>query len=77
MLDNGPLFEKDDFYIFSGSSEEDAVWLESVAGFFNAKRRVTELAATSPGDYFIFHTRSHLIVVKISSAKTKAQTGSA
>jgi hypothetical protein len=47
--------------IFSGQLNNAAIWLESVEGLGNAYQRMTELAAMSPGCYFIFCTHTHTV----------------
>ena len=34
------------------------MWIKAVKGFDEAKRELSELAELSPGDYFIFNTRT-------------------
>jgi len=68
-----PLFE-----IFSGLPEENAMWLEAVAGLADARSRMEHIAAETPGAYFIFSALGHAIVAKIdTSAKAKAKSGAA
>ena len=50
------------FDIFSGCIDKDARWLEAVEGLANAKRRMLEIAAKSPGRYFVFCDFSHGVV---------------
>ncbi len=50
------------FDIFSGTIDENARWLEAVEGLENAKRRMHEIAAKSPGRYFVFCDFSHGVV---------------
>jgi hypothetical protein len=58
------------FEIFRGVTVEDAVWVEAVLGFSNALQRLKEVAAASPGQYFLFEPRSHSTVVQIDSRKS-------
>jgi hypothetical protein len=59
-----PLFD-----LFSGTSEKDAVWRESVEGLSNARRRMEQLAANVPGAYFLYNPLSHTILVKTHTSK--------
>lgn len=43
-----------------GSGEE--VWLEAVCGRENAKQRMEQIAARSPGRYFLFDVHHHFVV---------------
>jgi hypothetical protein len=40
------------------------MWIKAVEGFDEAKREVSELAELSPGDYFIFNTRTGRVVAE-------------
>jgi hypothetical protein len=57
-----PSLESDRFDIFSGPPDKDAAWLEAVVGIDRARERISEIAASAPGEYFIFHARSHGIL---------------
>jgi hypothetical protein len=59
-----PLFD-----VFSGASEKDAVWLESVEGLSDTRRRMERLAANVPGAYFLYSPLSHSILAKIDTRK--------
>ena len=41
------------FAIFSGSIDKDALWLETAEGLANARQRMNEIAAKSPGKYVV------------------------
>ena len=56
------------FDIFSGSIDKDALWLETTEGLANAKQRMNELAAKSPGKYFVFCDFSHTVVALTDTA---------
>ena len=57
---------EDTFDVFSGHSDKgDAVWIDSVVGFEEAKQRMQVLFAKKPGDYFIFHTCTSMVVARI------------
>jgi hypothetical protein len=55
------------FDLFSGVGKQDAVWLESVAGLENAKRRMERRAIEKPGAYFVFDLSADAIVAKTDS----------
>jgi hypothetical protein len=57
--------------IFSGQMSNAAMWLEAVEGLGNAYQRMTELAANSPGCYFIFCTRTHTVRGFINTVNRK------
>jgi hypothetical protein len=67
--------------IFSGELDKDAMWLESVEGLSNARARMEQIAADTPGRYFIYSVRSHAMLAQIetfakpsASDKAKANT---
>ena len=74
MQDSCISHERGLFDIFSGSSERDAIWIEVVAGLTNAKRRMDEIAAKQPGDYFIFQTDRNSVMAR---TRTSAKRGEA
>jgi hypothetical protein len=57
------------FDIFSGSSDKDARWLESIEGLSKARERMERLAEVRPGAYFLYDPASHSILAKTDSAK--------
>ena len=71
------------FDILSGTPGHNAVWLESVPGFMNARKRIEELAAATPGPYFIFNSWNSTVPVQINTgsklvrAKARKKTASA
>ena len=42
------------FEVFRGLSTQNPLWLESVRGLENAKRRMERRSQEIPGDYFLF-----------------------
>ena len=42
------------FDIFAGEIHKNAIWLEAVAGLEEAKLRMEQIAARSPGKYFVY-----------------------
>jgi hypothetical protein len=57
------------FDIFSGTSDTDAVWLESVEGLSKARERLEQIAAVRPGAYFLYSPRSRSILAKSNTTK--------
>jgi hypothetical protein len=50
--------------IFRKLPDGQPMWIKAVEGFDEAKRQVFELAKLSPGDYFIFDTRTSRVVAR-------------
>jgi hypothetical protein len=50
------------FDIFSGSMDQEPLWLEVIEGLTNAKRRMHEIATKTPGRYFVFFGFSQTIM---------------
>jgi hypothetical protein len=50
------------FDIFKKLPDGQPIWIKAVEGLEEAKRQVTQLATTCPGDYFIFNTRNNRVV---------------
>jgi len=51
------------FDIFRGAiGTGDEEWLEAVCGLKNAQQRMEQIAARSPGLYFVFDVRHHFVV---------------
>ena len=59
------------FDIFTGTSEKNAIWLESVDGLSNARARMHDIAARIPGLYFVFSVGSRSVVAQIESETVK------
>ena len=64
-----PVAPRTMFDIFSGSVDKDAIWIEAVEGLGNAKDRMDELAAKSPGKYFVFCSFSHTVMAVTNTRK--------
>jgi hypothetical protein len=62
----------DVYDIFSGTSENDAVWLEDVVGMERAVERMQAIAAAKPGNYFVFHTQTQAIIANTNKTKAGA-----
>jgi hypothetical protein len=57
--------------IFSGHFPGgDALWIEKVEGLGDAVSRMKQLAASDPGDYFVFSIEKHEVVASIDTAKS-------
>jgi len=54
------------FDIFSGAPEENGLWIEAVEGLSNARQRMGQIAAQTPGKYFLFSRSSHSILTRIN-----------
>ena len=65
------------FDIFTGTSNNNVIWLDTVEGLSNARARMHEIAAQIPGQYFVCSIGSHEILAqietfkKLNAAKTK------
>lgn len=57
------------FGIFSGSFENDALWLETVCGFSKARERMEQLASQAPGKYFVFSVHRRGLLASIDTSK--------
>lgn len=55
--------------LFKGTSEENALWIETVEGLQAAMDRMDCLALTTPGDYFLFRSGSVVASVKRQNAE--------
>jgi len=55
------------FDIWSGIPEKSGKWLETVAGLGNARRRMKDLAARTPGKYFIFSVWNSCVLDQIET----------
>jgi len=60
------------FDIFSGTIDKNARRLEAVEGLENAKRRMYEIAAKSPGRYFVFCDFSHSVMALTDTSSAMA-----
>lgn len=62
-----PVKQEPFFDIFSGSVYENAMWIEAIAGLERVCQRMMDLAAQSPGKYFIFSFRARMVLASIDS----------
>jgi len=53
-----------EFDIFLRLPDGKPLWVEAVEGYERAKVHIEKLAETSPGDYFIFNSRTGQIVLE-------------
>jgi hypothetical protein len=53
--------------IWSGTPQKIGKWLETATGFAEARKRVAELAAQTPGPYFIFSAWNSCILDQIDT----------
>ena len=59
------------FDIFSGAAaDKDAMWVEAASGLANAQRRMEEIAAKTPGQYFVFSQESRSVVARADTRKS-------
>lgn len=70
------------FDILAGIPAKNAKWLESVSGLANARKRMEELAAETPGTYFVFNPWSCCVLVQVDTrakpvSASKAKVASA
>ena len=61
--------DTDTFDLFAGAPDRDGAWLESAVGLEKATNRLNELAAENPGEYFVFHSRSHTVLVHLINSQ--------
>jgi hypothetical protein len=57
------------FDIFSGSPDNDAMWIEAVSGLSQARERMEQLARQIPGRYFLFSIHSRSLLARIDTTK--------
>jgi hypothetical protein len=50
------------FDIFKKLPDGQPLWVQAVEGLEEAKRQLTQMALASPGDYFIYNTRSGEVI---------------
>ena len=62
---NHPMFD-----IFRGINEKDATWLEAASSLSEARLRMNELAAKTPGQYFVFSQESSSVVARTDPRKS-------
>ena len=55
------------YEIFSGSANNDPLWLETVGGIVAATTRIKERARNLPGRYFIYRFEDSTVLVSIDT----------
>jgi hypothetical protein len=60
-----------EYDIFSGSSPNDALWLEAVAGLDVACEKMMQHADKSPGPYFVFCQKTHKVLAHVNTRISK------
>lgn len=50
--------------IFKRLPDGHPIWVKAVEGLEEAKRQLAQMASENPGNYFIFNTRSGLVVLE-------------
>ena len=56
---------KASFDIFSGTPDENPVWIETVERLSSARERMEEIAAEMPGRYFLLAASGQSIVAQV------------
>jgi hypothetical protein len=69
------------FDIFKGHyPDKQAIWLETIRGLPNARQRMEQIAAETPGNYFVFSAHDNLVMaisdttLRSEIARVKAKT---
>jgi hypothetical protein len=55
------------FDILSGIPGKNSEWLESVSGLTTARKRMEEIAAATPGKYFIFNAWNSCVLIQVDT----------
>lgn len=55
------------FDIFAGEIQKNAIWLEAVAGLEEAKIKMEQVAARSPGKYFVYCSTTRSVVATLET----------
>lgn len=61
------------FDIFSGIPYGDCKWMQSVNGLGAAHKRLQEIAAETPGKYFMFNAWNSCVLTQVDTGKVIAQ----
>ena len=61
--------QKPVFEIFRGTFDKDAVRVETVFGFSEARERMQEIAVAAPERYFVFGRVNQAVVARIDTRK--------
>jgi hypothetical protein len=62
------------FGIFKGLHDRHAKWVDAVEGQVKAERRMNEMAAKDPGQYFVFSAYTHTVIAVTDTSKNQATT---
>jgi hypothetical protein len=63
----GELMPNSRFDIFSGTLNNQPMWLETVEGLSGARQRMQEIAAAKPGRYFILSLPDRRVLADIET----------
>jgi hypothetical protein len=61
---------KDQFEIFSGDVGRGPLWMSTVTGLATAEQRMRDLAACSPGAYFVYSISLNTVVASVKTGST-------
>jgi hypothetical protein len=61
------------FDIFSGTHDENSLWVEAVAGLSNARERMEQIAREKPGKYFLFSSTDHAVLLRIETFERREE----
>ncbi|MGH9574734.1 MAG: hypothetical protein ACRD40_14550 [Candidatus Acidiferrales bacterium] len=55
------------FDIFAGEIQKNAIWFEAVNGLEEAKIRMEQIAARTPGKYFVYCSTTRSVVATLDT----------
>ncbi len=61
--------EESMFHIYAGTPGGNSKWLESASELASAQKRMEDLAAKTPGQYFIFNVWTSCILSQLNTQK--------
>ena len=61
--------EESMFDIYAGTPGGNAKWLESASDLVSAQKRMEELAAKNPGQYFIFNAWTSCVLSQLNAQR--------
>ena len=56
------------FDLFRGTEDKIEVWLEVIPGLESAIKRMEQIAAKTPGKYFVFSTAQQAVLAHLDNA---------
>jgi hypothetical protein len=59
--------DEETFDIFSGAPEENGLWVEAVEGLSSAHQRMRQIAAETPGEYFLLSSTDQSIFTRVDT----------